>query len=277
MPGDAPIRLGSANAGIFTFEVGTGISTDEYGIQTLGTKALFPNAPNLFSNLPSDGASFSSVFGYSVYSPEFYVDYFDGTPGIEYLEGRVCRVNFKFKRIDPLFANRRRISVDSVLNYDSQFNQKSLSIVGLGGVVNVAPLDSARTDKFGFPEPVVSVKYSTTRSPGIGSGDLSTLYALPGSAKTAGFPDAADVFVPTTIPAPAGSTVAYFNGSAVIVELVHVDTTFVFSTRYKPHPKGWQLTELKFDPIANRNFFAVEETWRTYYFFFGVQFVSKTP
>jgi hypothetical protein len=277
MPAPNPIQLGSAVGTGWTFESGSNVSTDQYGIQTCAVRALFPQGDSVLTSIPAEGSSFNTVFGNSYLPSSFLLDFFEGTPSVEYQDGRVARVTFKFKRQDPIWGNRRTISPDTVLNYDSIFNQKSMSVVGLGGVGSVAPLDQLRTDKFGFPEPTVSVKYSTTTSPSIGTGDLSTLYALPGSSKAAGFPIAGDVFVPTTLPVPAGATVAYFDGAAVQAVTVTVDTTFYFQTHYKSHPKGWQLTNLKYDPISNFNFFAVEETWRTYYFFNGVQFIGKSP
>ncbi len=277
MAGTAPIQLGSAIGTGWTFESGSNSTTDQYGIQTCSVKALFPQGDQIFSNIPAQGVSFSTVFGGNTYLPSsFLLDFFDGAPTIEYLDARVARANFKFKRIDPLFANRRTISVDSVLNYDSQFNQSSFSVLGLGGTASLS-LTGPNPNTFGFPEPVVSVKYATATAPGIGSGDLSTLYALPGSSKTQGFPTAGDLIVPTAFTVPAGSLVQYFDGSNYVAQTPAVDTLYNFQTRYKAHPKGWQLTELKYDPIANFNFYAVEETWRNYYFFFGVTFVNHTP
>lgn len=276
MPGTVPIKLGSAAVTGWIFQTGSGSTTDQYGIQSCDVKALFGDGSSVYSNLPAEGSSFNSVFGNSYLPPDFKLDFFEGAPTVEFLEGATAKTTFKFKRIDPLFTNRRTISVDTVLNYDSQFNQSSFAVVGLGGTANLS-LNGPNPNKFGFPEPTVSVKYSTTTPPGIGAGDLSTLYALPGSPHALGFPDAADVTVPTTFLAPAGALVGYFDGTTYQSIQVDVDTTFTFTTRYKAHPRGWQLVQLKYDPIANRSFFAVEETWRNYYFFFGTQFISKVP
>ena len=276
MPAPDPIRLGSAVGTGFTFESGSQTSTDQYGIQTCDVNALFPYGGTVFTFMPAEGSSFTSVFGNAYLPSSFLLDFFEGAPQVEYLDGTVARVKFKFKRIDPLFANRRIISVGAVLNYDSQFNQSSFSVIGLGGTASLS-LTGSNPNKFGFPEPVVSVKYSTTTAPGIGAGDLSTLYALPGSSKTAGFPAAPDVTVPTTFPVSAGSLVQYFDGTEYIAETPAANSIYTFTTSFKAHPRGWQLTNLKYDPIANQNFFAVEETWRNYYFFYGVTFVNHTP
>lgn len=276
MPGTNPIRLGSATVNGWIFASGSFTTTDEYGIQSATIKANTAAGDQALSLIPAEGSSFGSVFGNSYLPSTFLLDFFDGTPEVAYQDARVATVSFKFKRIDPLFVNRRTISVDTVLNYDSQFNQQSFSVIGLGGTVALS-LTGSNPNVFGFPEPVVSVKYSTTSPPGIGSGDLSTLYALPGSSKASGFPDPADVTVPTTFIAPAGSLVTYFDGTTYQSIQPVTDSRFEFITRYRSHPRGWQLTNLRYNPIANRNFFAVEETWRNYYFFFGSQFVSHTP
>lgn len=276
MAGTSPIKLGSASVSGWTFQTGSNSTTDQYGIQSCDVMALFPDGSNVYNNIPAEGSSFSTVFGNSYLPSSFLLDFFEGAPRVDFLEGTVAKTIFRFKRIDPLFANRRTISVDTVLNYDSQFNQSSFQVVGLGGTAGLS-LTGPNPNTFGFPEPTVSVKYSTSTPPGIGAGDLSTLYALPGSIKAQGFPTPSDVTIPTTFLAPAGALVGYFDGSTYQSLQVNVDTTFTFSTRYKSHPRGWQLTKLQYTPVANRNFFAVEETWRNYYFFFGVQFVSKVP
>lgn len=276
MPTPSPIKLGSAAVPGWTFQVGSNSTTDQYGIQSCDVMALFPDGSSVSSNIPAEGSSFNSVFGNSYLPPDYKLDFFDGAPRIDFVEGTVAKAIFRFKRIDPLFVNRRIISVDTILNYDSQFNQQSIAVIGLGRTAALS-LTGQNPNAFGFPEPTVSVKYSTTTPPGIGSGDLSTLYAQPGSPKAAGFPAANDVTVPNTFLVPANSLVAYFDGTDYQSVQPSVDTTFTFSTRYKAHPRGWQLTKLSYNPVANQSFYAVEEIWRNYYFFFGVQFISKVP
>src|SRR5258705_10017448 len=138
MAGTVPIKLGSASGTAWTFQSSSSATTDQYGIQTCEVKGLFPDGSSVFSNIPAEGTSFSSVFGNSYLPATFLLDFFEGTPSVEYQDATVARVNFKFKRIDPLFVNRRIISVDSVLNYDSQFNQSSFSVLGLGGTATLS-------------------------------------------------------------------------------------------------------------------------------------------
>jgi hypothetical protein len=241
--------------------------------------ALWPDGSTVLSNLPAAGASVSAIEGTGYIPSSFLLDLTEDGPAIDYIEGRIARSKFKFKRQDP---NRigatasRQVFADTVLNYDSQFNQASISIMGLGGTVSLS-LTGANPNVFGFPEPVVTVIYNTSTEPAAGMGDLSTLYALPGSARAADFPTIGDVTVPTVYPVPAGALVQFFNGTTYVPAQPLVDTTFTFETTYKPHPRGWQLTNLKCDPVSGRSFFDVQEKWRNYYFFFGVRFISAFP
>src|SRR5574337_720454 len=107
MPGDAPIKLGSANTTGWTFQTGSNSTTDQYGIQTCDVIALFPNGSSVSDYIPSEGSSFSSVFGNSYLPSDFKLDFFEGTPRIDFVEGTVAKAIFRFKRIDPLFVNRR--------------------------------------------------------------------------------------------------------------------------------------------------------------------------
>jgi len=264
-----PIRLGSANTSAFVFQSGSNTTTDKYGIQTCEIKSLYPFGSTVFSALPPEGSTYGGVFGNSYLPNSFLLDFFEGAPGVEYQDATVAKVSFKFKRIDPLFTNRRTVSVDSILNYDNN----ALSQVLVPNTTN----GLAQNNVFGFPDPTTTVTYSTTTAPSLGTGGLSSIYALPGSANTVGFPAVPDISIPYTFRIPAGGVISYWNGTAFVSQSCAVDTTFVFNLIFQANQRGWQLTKVKYDPIANRNFFAVEENWRNFYVFFGAQFVSHTP
>ncbi len=275
MAGTSPIQLGSAASG-WTFEAASSVEESASGIQTCTVFALWPIGSTVLSNLPAAG---SSVSGITSYIPsDFLLDYTESGPSIDYIEGTIARVKFKFKRQDP---NRigstasRQVFADTVLNYDSQFNQQTFAVVGLGGVANVS-LTGQNPNQFGFPEPKVTVKYNSTTEPDF-TGTLTNMYALPGSAKALNFPNVGDITVPVTFAAGAGAVVTYYDGSAFQSILLATDTTFYFTNEYKSHPRGWQLINFKYDPIANRSFFDVEEQWRNYYFFFKTNFIGKSP
>ncbi len=278
MAGTPPIRLGSATSG-WTFESGSSVEESASGIQSCTVQALWPDGDTVLGNLPAAGASASTIDGSGFIPSSFLLDYTEAGPNIDYLEGRIARGKFKFKRQDP---NRtgptasRNVFADTVLNYDSQFNQSSIAVTGLGGTSTLS-LTGNNPNTFGFPEPKVRVVYNTTTDPAVGIGDLGTLYALPGSAKATGFPPVNDVTVPAAYLVPAGALVQYFDGTDYVAVVPTANTTFQFQTVYKPHPRGWQLINLKYDPVANRSFFDVEEQWRNYYFFFGVVFVGASP
>lgn len=265
----APIRLGSAASAGLIFEVGSKITTSDSGIQSCEIKALYPDGQNVFTVIPAAGVTFSTVFGNSYLPSTFKVDYTTGGPDIEYLDGQVARATITFKRQDPAQIGVRKIYVDSTLNYKSM-----LSPIFYTGQ---AASGEAQDGVFGFPEPVVTVKYNSTSQPGIGGGSLGSLYALPGSSNAAGFPAAPDISVPWTFVVPTGSAVSWVNGTTIQSTTVTVDTTFTFSLNFYANPRGWQLIKLKSDPVAATSFWDVEENWRNFYFFRGVTFVSAVP
>ncbi len=276
MPGTSPIQLGSAVSG-WTFEAASSVEESASGIQTCTVSALWPIGSTVLSNLPAAG---SSVSGITSYIPsDFLLDYTEAGPGVDYIEGTVARVKFKFKRQDPNRSGAtasRNVFADTILNYDSDLFQSSFSVVGLGGTVS-GSLPTSAANKFGFPEPTVTVVYNSATDPAVGIGDLSSLRALSGSAKAQGFPPVNDVIIPISYPVPGGSLVQFFDGVTYVAVTPASNTTFNFNIRYKSNPGGWQLTGLKYNPVANRSFFDVEEKWRNFYVFFGVEFVSSIP
>ncbi len=275
MPGTSPIQLGSAVSG-WTFEAASSVEESASGIQTCTVSALWPVGSTVLSNLPAAG---SSVSGITSYIPsDFLLDYTEAGPGVDYIEGTVARVKFKFKRQDPNRTGAtasRQVFADTVLNYDSQFNQQTFAVVGLGGIANVS-LTGQNPYVFGFPEPKVTVKYNSTTEPDF-TGALANMYALPGTAKAAGFPNVGEVTVPVAAVVGPGGVVTYYNGTSFVSLLISVNTTFSFQNVYRSHPLGWQLINFKYDPVANRSFFDVEEQWRNYYFFYRTDFIGKSP
>ncbi len=275
MPGTSPIQLGSAVSG-WTFEAASSVEESASGIQTCTVQALWPVGSTVLSNLPAAGASVSVITSYIPSS--FLLDYTESGPSVDFIEGTVARVKFKFKRQDPNRTGAtasRQVFADTVLNYDSQFNQSTFAVIGLGGVANVS-LTGENPNKFGFPEPKVTVKYNSTTEPDF-TGTLTNMYALPGTPPALGFPNVGEVIVPQVFQASAGSVVTYYDGTAFVSVLLSVDTTFTFSNIFKSHPRGWQLINFKYDPVANRSFFDVEEQWRNYYTFFGTSLLSRVP
>src|SRR6185369_17732794 len=128
-----PIRLGSAALSTLVFETGSQITTSDSAIQSCSVKALCADGQNVFSLLPAAGTPFSSVFGNNYIPSNFLVDYTDSGPQVEYLEGRIARVTFSFKRQDPTQVGVRKIFVDSVINYKSPLNENTLTFIAYSG------------------------------------------------------------------------------------------------------------------------------------------------
>ncbi len=281
MPGTSPIRLGSATSG-WTFESGSSVEESASGIQSCTVQALWPDGDTVLSNLPAAGASVSTIEGSGYIPSSFLLDYSEAGPNIDYLEGRIARAKFKFKRQDPNRIGRTFAIVesDSLINYQSPLNEISTTFIAYsGGGAGASGL--GRFGPFGFPEPVVTVIYNATTQPGIGSGSLGQLYALPGSATTQGFPPAPSIFNPISIPVSPGGTVSYYEASSsayVIKGPVTVFTTMSFIQEYRPNVLGWQLEKIKSTAIAGGAFYDVEEEWRIYYLLpFGATFIGAVP
>jgi len=277
-----PLKLGSAAGSRLVFERGSRITTTDSGIQSCAVSALCPDGANVFNFIPLAGANCNNVFGNSYLPATFKVDYAGGGADIEYLEGKAARVTINFKRPDPNRVTGRagaKISVDSVINYQSPLNQNSLTFIAYaGGGSATSGLSSF--GPLGFPEPVVLVKYNNNTRPNIGVGGLSQLYALPGSTNASGFPDTPSMFYNLSVPVQIGGSVTYYKASTgqfVTVGPLIILTTFNFQIEYRPNPLGWQLNRLKSDPIAGESFYDVQEEWRTTYFVYGTTLVSTSP
>jgi hypothetical protein len=271
MAGD-PIKLGSAAGGRLVFERGSRITTSESGIQSCAVNALCPDGQNVFNFIPVAGANFNNVFGTSYLPATFKVDYTGGGADIEYLEGKAARITINFKRPDPNRVQGRtgaKISVDSTLNYKSILDQWQQPAIQAS--------DGTKPSMFGFPEPIVTVKYTSATPPPIGGG-LTGLYAKPGTTNAAGFPTLNETDVQMDFSLPSGSTITYFNGTAFVnMGPIAAATLFHFVMVFLPNPLGWQLEKLKWDPQADASFYDVEESWRGSYFFAGVRLQSHVP
>ncbi len=274
MPGTSPIRLGSAVSG-WTFESGSSVEESASGIQSCTIQALWPDGDTVLSNLPAAGASASTIDGSGYIPSSFLLDYTEAGPNIDYLEGRIARAKFKFKRQNPNRTGAtasRQVFTDTIINYDTELLQSSFAVVGLGGTVS-GSLSQPRQNRMGFPEPQVRVIYNSSTEPTPAAG----IFALPGSARAIDFPPVTDISVPVSFPVAAGTLVQYFNGLTYISETATVETTYNMALIFKTNPKGWQFVNLKYSPVCARSFFDVEETWRNFYFAFGTQFISKIP
>ncbi len=284
MPGTSPIKLGSAVSG-WTFEAASSVEESASGIQTCTVSALWPAGDTVLSNLPTAGASVSVIEGSGYIPASFLLDYTEGGPGIDYLEGRIARVKFKFKRQDPNRIGRTFaiVECDSVINYKSPLNENYIQIISYTGNTNTAVGNNGTSSfgSFGFPEPVVSVKYNLTTQPGIGTGSLTQLYGLPGSANAQGFPTVPSIFNQVSVPVGPGASMSYYDplvAAIVSVGPVLVNTTFTFITEYRPNVLGWQLEKIKSTAISGGAFYDVEEEWRIYYLLpYGTRFVSAVP
>ncbi len=282
MAGTSPIRLGSAVSG-WTFEAASSVDESPSGIQTCTVSALWPVGSTVLSNLPAAGASVSVIDSTGYVPSSFLLDYSEAGPNVDYLEGTIARVKFKFKRQDPNRIGRTFAIVesDSIVNYQSSLNADNLMFTAYsGGGAATSGLESFGS--FGFPEPVATLMYNSTSQPGIGSGGLSQLYALPGSTDAQGFPAVPSIFNPLSIPIRPGGSVTYYNPNAtppgfVTVGPVIVDTTFNFVNEYRPNVLGWQLQKIKSKAIAGGAFYDAEEEWRIYYIAHGSVLVGTVP
>jgi len=270
MPGN-PIKLGSAAGSVLIFEKGSRITTSESGIQSCAVSALCPDGANVFSFLPPAGSTYNFVFGNNYLPSTFRVDITGGGFDIEYLEGKAARVTINFKRPDPNRPQGRsgaKISVDSAINYKSVLDNWQQPAIQAS--------DGTRPPVFGFPEPIVTVKYANVTPPPIGGG-VSALYAQPGTPRTAGFPNLAEIDANIDFTVPNGSAVSYFDGTTFQNFVASGTQVCHFQLVFLPNPLGWKFDKLKWDPQSDSNFFDVEETWRGQYFFSGVRFLGHSP
>ncbi len=262
MAGTSPIQLGSAVSG-WTFEAASSVEESASGIQTCMVQALWPIGSTVLSNLPAAG---SSVSGITSYIPsDFLLDYTESGPDINYIEGTVARVKFKFKRQDPSRTGSvasRLVTTDTILNFKTGFPPLQLLPAANGTFEDPAPK--------GFPEPLVTVVYNSSSEPSLARG----LYALPGSAEASGFPPVITISQPYTIYLPIGGSL-YF-GTQIYGPVLAL-TRFDFQILYTGDPAGWQLTKFKYTPVANRAFFDVEEQWRNSYYYSATNLVNVTP
>ncbi len=189
---------------------------------------------------------------------DFKLDFFQASPSVAYVEATVARATFQFKRLDPLSAGIQIVSVDTILDYTN--NALSQVLFWTSGI--------SQNNVFGFPQPIVTVVYSTSAVPTTPPIYIST---------KSGFPDVSDIDIAYTARVAPGSVVNYWDGSTFQSLTVHVATTFIFNLVFISNPRGWQLVKFKYDGVANRSFFSVEEQWRNFYTFQHAELVSHTP
>jgi hypothetical protein len=266
-----PIKLGSAAGASLIFEKGSRITTTASGIQSCAVSALCPDGANVFAFLPPAGSTFNFVFGNNYLPATFRVDITGGGYDIEYLEGKAARVTINFKRPDPNRPTGRsgaKISVDSAINYKSILDQ--------WGLPAIVAADGTTPAVYGFPEPITTVKYASITPPAIGGG-LNPLYAQPGTPRTAGFPNLAEIDIALDFTVPNGTVVTYFDGTTFQSFTATGPQVCHFQQVFFPNPMGWKLEKLKWDPQSDSSFYDVEETWRGQYFFNGVRFSGHSP
>ncbi len=253
MAGTSPIRLGSAGSAALVPTTSSSISTDEFGVQH-GTITYNVGPETAAAGLRiSLGSAYSGTLG------SFSGFVVEKSGDIKGAEGNCATVDVGYAKIDPLFV--RTIEVDSVLNYSS--NALSQLVIWTAGI--------AQNNIFGFPDPTVSVKYASATEPNIGTSGIYSMNPL-------NFPDTPDILVPFTFHVLAGSVISYWDGMTFTsVGPLEGPATFIFNLDFISNPRGWQLTKIVSNPIANRSFFAIEEQWRNFYTFRGAFFVSRTP
>jgi hypothetical protein len=267
-----PIKLGSAAATRLVFQKGSKITSSGSGVQSSSIIALCPDGANVFNYLPAAGDSYATVFGNSYLPATFKVDIALGGYDIEYIEGKAARVTINFRRPDPAKSGRAaaKISVDSAINYKSLLDDYQVPF-------QLAANQDPQT-VLGFPEPVVTAKYNTVTPPLIAGGTIGALYAQPSDPRAAGFPALNNISVPLSFFAQKGSTVTYWNNTALVTDTaITVDTFYNFRMGFVPNVLGWKLQKLKWDPVSGQSFYDVQEDWRGQYFIGNPTFVNKGP
>lgn len=265
-----PIKLGSAFNGGLIFQSGSKVTTNDAGIDEAQIKVLYGGGA-----LPSltKGTPYSAIFGNGYLPDSFLLD----TGEVDFLDGLVLGGTITFKRQNPLLTGRTKAKIytDSAINYDSPFLQTVLTVIAGNSSAGVG--GSVGTGKFGFPEPVVTVKYNDSTQPSI-TGNITSLYATPGSAAAQGFPSVADITVPYSVPAGVGAYVSYFNGSAIVSKGPLVaNTLLTFNLVFRANPLGWQLQRVKSDPISGPAFYDIEQEWKMSFFYASSNLVSAVP
>jgi hypothetical protein len=249
-----PVKLGSALQPRLIFQEGSSITISDSGIQECSIKAICPDGKNVFNYIPAAGATYDSVFANDYLPADFKVDRStNSSVQIDYNKGTTATLTISFKRPDPTKTGE---TASRKVSLDSSFVFKSLDQIAFG---LDASLDGAKSmGAFGFPEPVATVKYNSSTLPNVGG----ALYALPGSAKTLGFPTATNI----TLNVKIVNWTDFTTGTGDVLTL---------SILYMPNPLGWQQSGISAEPVADQSFFDVTENWRTFYIFAGVSITSS--
>ena len=252
-----PIKLGSAAALRLIFQEGSTITISDSGIQECSIKALCPDGKNVFNYIPAAGTTYNTIFANDYLPADFKVDRSsDSSIQIEYTKGTSATVTISFKRPDPdkTGAASRKVSLDT------SFKFIDTSLFDIGRELTESEIGVVNSP--GIPEPVVTVRYNNPTMPNI----TGALYALDGTPQTAGFPHADNVV---------------FRGNFAALQTIqqpaHVITVnYVIETTFYPSPTGWFLVGLKAEPIADKSFFDITETWKRYYNMSGFTIVSQS-
>lgn len=264
---DGPIRIGSAATQDLVI---TGASYHIDPATWIKASTLTFFCPNQF-NVPTlqnqyfkrgQSAQFGNVIDATSKVDEVFVDY---------LEGGSAQFRVIYKRLDPDNTGRASatVDVDSVINYKSILSDQMVQLIFAADNSGYPPI-------YGFPEPIVRVRYSNLTRPPISGGTLASIYAQPGSARALNFPDYNPIDVPIHFPITPGTVVTYFDGTTFQTYNATQNVTINFTMRFKANPLGWQLQRLKADEVSNYAFYDVEEEWRGSYFFGGVTFDGIT-
>jgi len=252
-----PIKLGSAAELRLIFQEGSTITISDSGIQECSIKALCPDGRNVFNYIPAAGTAYDTIFANDYLPSDFKVDRSaNSSIQIDYGKGTTATLTLSFKRPDPdkTGAASRKVSVDTAF----RFLNTTLADFGRDLTDDTIGLVSSP----GIPEPVVTVRYNLDVLPHIGG----AVYALDGTAATAGFPTCDDIVF--------RSNVAHFD---VVQQPAAINNViYVIETTFAASAIGWALTGLKADPVADKAFYDVTETWRRCYVPKSIDIISQS-
>jgi len=253
----SPIKLGSAAAPRLIFQEGSTITISDSGIQECSIKALCPDARNVFNYIPAAGTSYNTIFANDYLPADFKVDRSSNSSiQISYDKGTSASLTISFKRPDPdkTGAASRKISLDTAFRF------LSTTMFDFGRELTGDSVGLVSSP--GIAEPVVTVRYNSDTFPHIGG----AVYALDGSPQAAGFPTVDDIVFRTSV-----AHLDVQQQPALITNII-----YVIETTFSPSPIGWQQTGLKAEPVADKSFYDITETWRRFYMPQSVNIISQS-
>jgi hypothetical protein len=273
------IKLGSAALSQFIFQTGSTVTLSDSGIQECSIKAFWGDSTTVLDNIPAAGTTYDDIFGNNFLPADFKLDLSEnGSAQIEFQGGQTATVTFSFKRPDPnkTGAASRKVSLDTSYRFITS------DVFNFGQEVGDTA-DTAATNAFGIPEPVVTVRYNSDTFPSVGAqptvesttsaggGGRSALFpktinAPQSTSPTAGFPTCENIVV--DIP---------YTFYQAIQQPASIDvTTQIFRITYGPNPKGWTMVGIKADPVSGESFWDVTETWHRHYIIISGVILSTT-